>query len=75
MYPDLPNGKVGAFTTHAQAEGAIDGSAASYEVPSAYATEFAFSRFVSAPRAVPVAELLPDATASAVDSMLTEGEA
>ena len=45
------NGKVdrypwaGKYTTSAQAEGAIEGTARQYEVASAYATAFAFSRF------------------------------
>ena len=35
----------GLFETSANAEGAIEGSAAMYEVPSPYETRFAFSRF------------------------------
>ena len=35
----------GRFATSAQAEGAIEGTAAMYEVESRYATRFAFSRF------------------------------
>ena len=35
----------GHHTTSAQAEGAIEGSASDYEVASAYATAFEFSRF------------------------------
>ena len=38
----------GDFTTTAQAEGAIDGTASDYEVRIAFATEFAFSRFNAA---------------------------
>lgn len=38
----------GSFTTSAQAQGAIEGTAKDYEVASAYATDFAFSRFDSA---------------------------
>ena len=38
----------GDFTTTAQAEGAIEGTASEYEMPSAFATEFAFSRFNAA---------------------------
>lgn len=40
---------VGTFRTEAMAEGAIEGEANRYEVPSSFATEFAFSRFRSAP--------------------------
>ena len=40
----------GHYTTSAQAEGAIDGTATDYEMASAYATEFAFSRFNAARR-------------------------
>ena len=36
---------LGRMRTSAMAEGAIEGSAAMYEVPSAYSTRFAFSRF------------------------------
>jgi len=50
--PGQRNGKrdgyprtAGTVTTSAQAEGAIEGSAALYELPSPYATGFAFSRF------------------------------
>ena len=35
----------GRFKTTAMAEGAIEGKAADYELPSAFATRFAFSRF------------------------------
>ena len=35
----------GHFTTHAMAEGAIEGEASMYELPFAYAVDFAFSRF------------------------------
>ncbi|EOD30059.1 hypothetical protein EMIHUDRAFT_462926 [Emiliania huxleyi CCMP1516] len=35
----------GHYTTSAQAEGAIEGTASEYEMQSAFATEFAFSRF------------------------------
>ena len=38
----------GAYTTTAQAEGAIEGTASEYEMQSAFATEFAFSRFNAA---------------------------
>ena len=38
----------GLFETSANAEGAIEGSAAMYEVPSPYETRFAFSRFDAA---------------------------
>ena len=37
--------KAGEFTTSAMAEGAIEGEAAMYEMPSPYSTQFAFSRF------------------------------
>ena len=40
----------GLFETSANAEGAIEGSAAMYEVPSPYETRFAFSRFDAAER-------------------------
>ena len=40
--------EAGRFRTSAMAEGAIDGEAWMYEVPGAYATHFAFSRFDSA---------------------------
>ena len=40
----------GHFETSAMAEGAIEGSAAMYEVPSPYETRFAFSRFDAAER-------------------------
>jgi len=46
IYPTAP----GRFTTSAQAEGAIEGSAAMYEVRSPYATDFAFSRFEASER-------------------------
>ena len=38
----------GMYTTTAQAEGAIEGTASEYEMQSAFATEFAFSRFNAA---------------------------
>ena len=38
----------GSYTTSAQAEGAIDGTASDYEVVSAHATKFTFSRFAAA---------------------------
>ena len=43
-YPPLGS-HAGRFKTSAMAEGAIEGSAALYELPSPYATGFAFSRF------------------------------
>ena len=42
--------------TSAMAEGAIEGDAAVYEVPSAFATAFAFSRFDPAPEGPPIAD-------------------
>ena len=39
----------GHFKTTAQAQGAIEGSAAMYEVASSHATRFAFSRFDAEP--------------------------
>ncbi|EOD25868.1 hypothetical protein EMIHUDRAFT_206069 [Emiliania huxleyi CCMP1516] len=41
----LYNERNGPFMTSAMAEGAIEGKAADYELPSAFATRFAFSRF------------------------------
>ena len=41
----LYNERNGPFLTSAFAEGAIEGKAADYELPSAFATRFAFSRF------------------------------
>ena len=46
-YPDA-----GDFTTSAMAEGAIEGEASAYEVATAHATHFAFSRFDSNVQAV-----------------------
>ena len=40
----------GRFTTSAMAEGAIEGTAAMYEVASPHATDFAFSRFDAKPQ-------------------------
>ena len=40
----------GSFTTSAMAEGAIEGDAAMYEVPSPFSTAFTFSRFHTEPR-------------------------
>ena len=60
----------GEYTTSAMAEGAIDGSAASYEVSSPFATAFAFSRF-DAP--VPVEQLPSSGAATAsVDGCVDE---
>lgn len=42
--------------TSAMAEGGIEGDAAVYEVPSAFATAFAFSRFDPAPEGPPIAD-------------------
>jgi len=50
-WPGPRNGRVdlypaeGFFTTSAQAEGAIEGTAEQYQVTSAHATRFAYSRF------------------------------
>ena len=41
----LYNERNGPFKTSAMAEGAIEGKAADYELPGAFATHFAFSRF------------------------------
>ena len=49
------------------AEGAIEGEAAMYEVPAAYATEFAFSRFEAAPREDSQQLLLPAGEATSLD--------
>jgi hypothetical protein len=57
--------KHGNFTTSAQAEGAIDGSAESYEVASPHATDFAYSCFYSAANAAPSLE--GTATATSVE--------
>ena len=58
-YPDGSNtGEPVAFTTSAMAEGAIEGEAAMYEVPSAHATEFAFSRFFQEELPEPLPDLL-----------------
>ena len=58
------------FTTSAQAEGAIEGTAADYIVPSPFSTDFRFSRFSAispvAPRNV---SLLAGAKAPAVTSL------
>ena len=57
----------GHYTTSAQAEGAIDGKASDYEVASAYATEFAFSRFNAARGAPASAEPTGGVDASSID--------
>ncbi|EOD26276.1 hypothetical protein EMIHUDRAFT_236745 [Emiliania huxleyi CCMP1516] len=56
----------GRFTTSAQAEGAIEGEAAMYQIASAYETHFAFSRF-DAPITQPAARhsSRPDAITTA----------
>ena len=57
----------GHFSTGAMAEGAIEGSAADYEVASAHATEYAFSRFEGA-EVEPIGTLVVgEADASASD--------
>ena len=43
LLDDYP--KTGEFTTSAMAEGAIEGEATMYEMPSSHATDYAFSRF------------------------------
>jgi len=68
----------GRFRTSAMAEGAIDGEAKEYEVPSAHSTRFAFSRFSTLPPepsqqpAAPAtgseASAVDDTEASAVDA-------
>ena len=57
----------GRIATSAMAEGAIEGDAAMYEVARPYATEFAFSRFMSAApaeEASPSGLLLPGEASS-----------
>ena len=46
----------GHFKTTAQAQGAIEGSAAMYEVASPYETRFIFSRFDAAEQLAPAVE-------------------
>ena len=48
VYPERP-GPGEHFVTKAMAEGAIEGTAAMYEVAAPYSTEFAFSRFDALP--------------------------
>ena len=62
------------WSTSAMAEGAIEGSAEMYEVPSGEAVEFAFSRFYSERPAAAAAGglLLPAGEASAVDEASSE---
>ena len=54
----------GAFETSAQAEGAIEGSAADYEVARPYSTAFAFSRF----NGKEAETLLPELAAPVIDA-------
>ena len=63
IYPEA-----GRFTTTAMAEGALDGDASMYEVPSPYATDFKFSRFDAEPLATPVPALLLADMSTAVQS-------
>ena len=57
----------GSYTTSAQAEGAIEGSASDYQVASPYATDFAFSRFNAARGAPASAEATGGVDASSID--------
>jgi hypothetical protein len=57
----------GSYTTSAQAEGAIEGSASDYQVASPYATGFAFSRFNAARGAPASAEPTGGVDASSID--------
>ena len=57
----------GSYTTSAQAEGAIDGTASDYQVASPYATDFAFSRFNAARGAPASAEATGGVDASSID--------
>ena len=50
LLDDYP--KAGEFTTSAMGEGAIEGEAALYEMPSSHATDYAFSRFHKAEAAI-----------------------
>ena len=52
LYP-----KEGRTVTSAMAEGAIEGRAAQYEMPSPHATNFAFSRFEGARQYVPTSKI------------------
>ena len=57
----------GYFKTSAMAEGAIDGQAENYEVTSAYATHFTFSRFDEPIEKVPVKSLALGGDAASVE--------
>ena len=58
----------GHFRTSAMAEGAIEGDASMYEVSSAFATQFAFSRFQEAPlTTIAGAPALRDVSVAAVN--------
>ena len=57
----------GTYTTRAQAEGAIEGTVSDYEVASAYATDFPFSRFNAARGAPTSAEATDVVDASSID--------
>ena len=71
MLDDYPG--EGEFTTTAQAEGAIEGEAAMYEVPNSHAVGFAFSRFDGAalPSALAGEALAAGAAGDASSSSLT----
>ena len=59
--------RAGHIVTSAFAEGAIEGSAALYEVPSPHATQYTFSRFDGAEAAAPMDELSAGGDASSSD--------
>lgn len=79
MYPQVPEGQTGEFTTTAMAEGAIEGSAAMYEVASRHETHFPFSRFdiarVSTANKVAAARLTGTVDASSVERLATPAAA
>ena len=56
----------GRFTTSAMAEGAIEGTAAMYEVASPHATDFAFSRFDAKPQQADAKPQQPSSSGEAV---------
>lgn len=56
--------RAGSITTSAMAEGAIQGTAAMYELPSPYQTRFAFSRFEAAEETTLAGSLLDGGSAS-----------
>ena len=58
----------GRFTTSAMAEGAIEGTAAMYEVASPHATDFAFSRFDAKPQQADAKPQQPSSSGEAMDA-------